>query len=213
MKTCDWYFDFVSPFSYLQWCRLRRVPEFAAARLKPVLFAALLKHWQHKGPAEIPEKRRFTYRHVVWLAQQYGYPLRFPPAHPFNPVRALRLAMALHCRHEAVDTVFRFIWEEGCDINTPIEWNVIQTRLGLVDGDALVNAPQVKDALRRLSDEALAAGAFGVPTLLIDDEMFWGFDATDMALDYLHDPVRFAGGEYARVNQLPVAAQRREMAK
>lgn len=211
MQRLVWYFDFISPFSYLQWCSLRELPAFEAAQLRPVLFAALLKHWQHKGPAEIPGKRRFTYRHVMWLAEQYGIPLRFPPAHPFNPVRALRLAEALGGQRKVVDTIFRFIWEEGRDPNTAIEWNVIQTRLGMVDGDALANASEVKARLRASGEEAIAAGVFGVPTILIDGELFWGFDATDMALAYLREPERFDRGEYPRVSELPVAAMRREV--
>lgn len=212
MHRLVWYFDFISPFSYLQWCTLRELPEFEAAQLRPVLFAALLKHWQHKGPAEIPGKRRFTYRHVLWLAEQYGIALRFPPAHPFNPVRALRLAVALEAQHKVVNTLFRFIWEEGRDPNNAIEWNVVQTRLGMIDGDALVSAPRVKERLRANGEEAIAAGVFGVPTLLVDGELFWGFDATDMGLAYLREPERFDRGEYPRVSTLPVAAARREVA-
>jgi 2-hydroxychromene-2-carboxylate isomerase len=59
-----------------------------------------------------------------------------------------------------------------------------------------------------IREEALAAGAFGVPTLAIDGELFWGYDATDMALDYLRDPVGFISGEIRRVDQLPYGATR-----
>ncbi len=84
----DWYFDFVSPFSYLQLERFDRLPAGTEVTLKPILFGALLKHLNQRGPAEIPHKREFTYKHVQWQADQAGIPLRFPPAHPFNPVRA-----------------------------------------------------------------------------------------------------------------------------
>lgn len=208
MPKIDWYFDFVSPYSYLQWCRLRDMTEFAQMRPRPVLFAALLKHWGHKGPAELPTKRRFTYRQVLWLAQRHGVHLRFPPGHPFNPVRALRLAVALECRSGAIDTIFRFIWEQGRDFNTLIEWNVLLMRLGMVNGNAVVATPEIKEALRRYGEEAIAAGVFGVPTLAIDGELFWGLDATDMALEYLRDPKRFASEEYARVDKLPISAAR-----
>lgn len=211
MRQIDWYFDFISPFSYLQWCRLRDMEELEGMRPKPVLFAGLLKHWQHKGPAELPTKRRFTYRHVVWLAERHGVRLRFPPGHPFNPMRALRLAAALDCRRDVIDVVFRFIWEQGRDVNSLIEWNVLQMRLGMVHGNAIVAAPETKEKLRRFGDEALAAGVFGVPSLLIDGELFWGFDATEMALEYLERPECFQTREYARVDALPVAAERKEL--
>src|SRR5580700_4734549 len=103
MKSAEWYFDFVSPFAYLQ---LEAFDELCGARVtfRPVLFAGLLNHWGHKGPAEIPQKRRFTYRFVQWLAERDGVPLKFPRAHPFNPIKALRLAIAAGNGIEAVRT-------------------------------------------------------------------------------------------------------------
>ena len=88
----DWYFDFISPFAYLQWMVLRRDHADLDINPKPLLFAGLLKHWGQLGPAELPGKRVHTYRLVLWQARQMGIALRFPPAHPFNPLPALRLA-------------------------------------------------------------------------------------------------------------------------
>ncbi|MCZ7653194.1 MAG: DsbA family protein [Rhodocyclaceae bacterium] len=77
--------------------------------------------------------------------------------------------------------------------------------------DARCNDPAVKSQLLQHGEQALAAGVFGVPTLAIDGELFWGFDATDMALDYVADPARFSRGEYARLDALPVGAARKEI--
>ena len=57
MKPADWYFDFISPFAYIAFTRLGRVSDTLELRYHPVLFAALLNHWEQKGPAEIPGKR------------------------------------------------------------------------------------------------------------------------------------------------------------
>ena len=95
MTKAVWYFDFISPFAYLQWQELARLPESLKISHRPVLFAGLLNHWGHKGPAEIPAKRRHTYRYCRWLAEQRNIPFTLPPAHPFNPLKALRLAVAL----------------------------------------------------------------------------------------------------------------------
>ncbi|MBA3902308.1 MAG: 2-hydroxychromene-2-carboxylate isomerase [Rhodocyclaceae bacterium] len=210
MKTADWYFDFISPFAYLQSEALGRFDGRLAVRPVPVLFAGLLRHWGQKGPAEMMPKRRFTYRQVQWLAEKNGIPLRFPPQHPFNPVRALRLAVALDASLDAIHEIFRFIWREGRDINAPEAWAELARRLDVADLDARCNAPEVKDRLRQNGEEALAAGVFGVPTLAVGGELFWGFDAGDMALDYLADPARFSRGEYARLDDLPVGAARKE---
>ena len=105
----DWYFDFISPFAYLQWRRLRRYHADVAINPKPVLFAAILNHVGQLGPAEIPQKRRHTYRIVLWQARAAGIPLHFPPTHPFNPLPALRLCLAAPDRMQAIDAIFAHI--------------------------------------------------------------------------------------------------------
>lgn len=204
----DWYFDFVSPFSYLQCERFPVLPTDATVRMRPVLFAGLLKAWQHKGPAEIPPKRRFTYRHVQWLALREGVNLRFPPGHPFNSLRPLRLAVALDCQPAMIREIFRFIWAEGRLIQDDGEWSELTRRLGLHNADALVSAPEVKEALRRNGEDALAAGVFGVPSFVAGGEVFWGFDAGAMLLDFLHNPRLFAQYAMAGLDTLPIAAER-----
>ena len=87
MRAADWYFDFLSPFSYLQLVQFDRLPPDLEITYRPVLFAGLLGHWEHKGPAEIPAKRVHTYRWCHWYAARHGIPFRMPPAHPFNPLR------------------------------------------------------------------------------------------------------------------------------
>ena len=84
MRKADWYFDFLSPFAYLQNCRLDEFPSNLFINRKPLLFAGLLSHWGTKGPVELSAKRLFTYRHVQWLADQMEVPLRFPEKHPLT---------------------------------------------------------------------------------------------------------------------------------
>src|SRR5688572_7819067 len=96
-----WYFDFISPFSYLHWQKVRALPE--APTPVPIVFGAVLATHGQKGPAEIPGKREFTYRHVLWQARDEGVTLRFPPAHPFNSLAALRLCVAAGSTPQAVD--------------------------------------------------------------------------------------------------------------
>jgi len=203
----DWYFDFVSPFAYLQFGRLGELPG-APPRLRPVLFAGLLGHWGQLGPAEIPAKRRFTYRHALWRARAAGVPMKFPPAHPFNPLGALRLALACDARHDAVAAIFRCIWSDGLDPEA--RWDVLSASVGL-DAEvarARVASSAVKEALHANTRDAIEAGVFGVPTLAVNGNLFWGADATEMAAAYLADPVAFEDEEMQRISALPVAARR-----
>jgi 2-hydroxychromene-2-carboxylate isomerase len=208
MPSADWYFDFVSPFSYLQCEQLPALERSLRVRYRPVLFAGLLKAHDTLGPAEIPAKRRFTYRFVVWRARQLGIPLKFPAGHPFNPLPLLRLAIAADCEPEAVRVIFRFIWRDGRLADLPIEWTELTAELGFPDAAERIESAEIKDALRRNTDEAIARGVFGVPTLLIGDELFWGADATAMAADYIAAGCRYTDPEMARVASLPLGAKR-----
>ena len=205
----DWYFDFVSPFAYLQCEQLQSLAPAISVRYKPVLLAGLLAANGQKGPAEIPAKRAFTYRFCVWQADRLGIALKFPPEHPFNPLPLLRLAIACDCRDDAIHRIFRFVWRDGRLPDLPIEWAELADGLGMPDAAARITAPDVKDELRRNTDEAIARGVFGVPTLALGDALFWGADATAMAADYVAAGCRFVDPEYARVAELPVGAERK----
>jgi 2-hydroxychromene-2-carboxylate isomerase len=209
-RSADWYFDFISPFAYLQFEAFGRLPDDLEVRLKPVLFAGLLGHWEHKGPAEIPAKRRQTYRYCHWLAAKRGIPFKTPERHPFNPLGLLRLALALDAEPSAVRTIFRHVWGDGRDGQDHESLSALATALGVEDLAARIDDSAVKQRLRENTDEAISRGVFGVPTFAIGDEIFWGEDVTDMMLDYLDDPQLFRRGDWARLSDLPVAAARKE---
>jgi 2-hydroxychromene-2-carboxylate isomerase len=208
MANVHWYFDFISPFAYLQWPKVRDLAARHPVEFRPVLFAGVLGHVGQKGPAEIPAKRVFTYRHVLWRARQRGLPMRFPPAHPFNPLAALRLCLALDARPEAVGAIFDWIWAQGRAGDSVEALAPLARELGVADAAAAIAAPAVKEKLKANFDAALAAQVFGVPTLAVDDELFWGDDAFDFALARLDDPTLLDDAEMRRVSTLPAAAQR-----
>ena len=204
MNSVDFYFDFASPFSYIALHRLDRVPRPVA--FKPVLFAGLLKHWGHKGPAEIPAKRRWTYRWCHWWAAELGIPFRFPAAHPFNPLSHLRLALACGGRPEAVKRIFGSIWMSGENATDPERFAALCQELG-VDPSRL---SETKDRLRENTEEAAARGVFGVPSFVADGEVFWGADAIEFLNAFLADPSVVRNDEMRRLDTLPVAAVRKD---
>ena len=207
----DWYFDFISPFAYLQWRRLRRDHADVALNPKPLLFAALLNHHGQLGPAEIPQKRRHTYRIALWQARELGIPLVFPPAHPFNPLPALRLCLAAPDRNAAIDALFAHLWERGLQGDSVETLAPVARALGIDDTATAIARDEVKRELQANGEEAIRLGVFGVPTLKVRDELFWGNDATGLALAYAHDPA-ILDAEMRRVDDLPEAIQRRRPA-
>lgn len=208
--TADWYIDFISPYPYLQMASFDRFPSDLVIQPRPVLFPALLKHWENKGPAEIPAKRSQTYRYCHWLAGKRDIPFKAPPRHPFNPLPLLRLAVSLDGELDAMRALFHHVWGAGRDADDPESIHELALSLGIDDAEARINDQSVKDRLRENTEEAIARGVFGVPTFVINDEIFWGDDVTDMMLDYLDNPDLFARGELGRLGDLPVGVERKE---
>ncbi len=184
MKAIDFYFDPISPYAYLAFERLPQVLEGCtyAVNYRPVLFAGLLNHWGQKGPAEIAPKRAWTMRQVAWLAHRHGIAMQRPAVHPFNPLALLRLLVAsapeggTPNRH-AVEQVFRHVWASGADANDPER---LQALHELLQPRQDPQAEAVKQALRAGTEAAVARGVFGVPTIAVDERLFWGVDALEM---------------------------------
>lgn len=209
-RQANWYFDYVSPYAYLQLECFHRLPADIEVTIKPVLFAGLLSFWDNMGPAEIPAKRRQTYRYCHWLAHKRGIPFKAPPRHPFNPLAVLRLSIALNSDIDAVRAIFRHIWGDGRDGQDPASLKPLAESLGVTDLTAAISDPTVKDQLRQNTEEATAGGVFGIPTFEIESELFWGDDITDMMLEFLDNPNLFQEGELARLTDMPIAAARKE---
>ena len=215
MKSLTFWFDPISPFAYLAFEQLPQVLQGVSyeVRYRPVLFAGLLGHWGQKGPAEIEPKRAWTFLHVLWLARQRGIPMQMPAMHPFNPLALLRLAVA--CA-PAVGTsgrgtsasgtpsrlvcerILRHVWQGGLDPQDP------QRLAELTSSLAPPRDPQgadVKQQLRDATDEAIALGLFGVPTITAGDKLFWGVDSLEMLAQCLRGDPMFDAGDWATAGQ------------
>ncbi len=210
MKKLTWYFDFISPFAYLQFCQLDKLPADVEIEFKPILLAGLLNHWNNVGPAEVAPKRTFTYKHCYWLAKKNNIPYKTPPAHPFNSLSALRLAIALNS-HESIKVIFEAIWGLGLAIDSPEAINYIESQLKIDNMAELISNPAVKQELKNNTEEAAANQVFGVPTFMSHtqpQEIFWGLDSYAMLLDFIQSPDEFRDAEMRRIENLPIGVQR-----
>lgn len=201
--SIDWYFDFVSPYSYICFNRLDELP--AQISYKPVLFAGLLEHWGQKGPAEIPAKRKWTYRWCTWWARDLGITFRFPGHHPFNPLPYLRLAIAAGSTERVVRRIFNVLWATG---DEALDESIFRT-LCKESGVDEAKLTEAKETLRQATADAAKRGVFGVPSFVIDNEVFWGADALDFLKAFLKDEAVLRNDEMRRVDNLPVGAVRK----
>ncbi|MYK57950.1 MAG: hypothetical protein F4027_04830 [Rhodospirillaceae bacterium] len=120
----------------------------------------------------------------------------------------LRLSIALGSDLAAIDAIFRFVWAEGREPNA--EWPALTAALGVAAAaDSLIASAEVKAALKANTDAAVTAGVFGVTTLKVDGQSFWGVDGTDFAHAYLADPAILGTDAMKRLETLPAAAERR----
>ena len=212
MKHLSFYLDFISPYAYLAFEKLPQVLQGLSYSVsyKPILFASLLKAHGSMGPAEMPAKRDWTYRHVLWLAQAQGTPMAMPAAHPFNPIELLRLAVACEERGQpnrwVCETIFRHTWAQGGSPNDPERLAALVEQLKPA---RKTSDDSVKAQLKANSEEALALGAFGVPTIEVDGKLFWGLDALPMLRDYLDGGGWFQGPDWDAAPQVPVGIRRK----
>lgn len=209
------YFDVISPYAYLAF---RALPAIAARHgraieLEPILFAALLDHHGQKGPAEIPAKRAYLMKDVVRKAHALSVsPVAPPPSHPFSPLLALRAILAVEgeARRKAAEALFSAVWGGGPGVETPAVVEARLTEAGL-DGAAIVERTKDAGLKARLRDgtaRAIEAGVFGVPTMLVDGELFFGVDSLPFLEQFLEgrDPV--SAEDVARWATLPASASR-----
>lgn len=188
METVRFFYDPISPYVWLATKQIARI-EAAGVHLEmePVLFAGLLKAHGIKGPAEVPAKREFVFRDVMRIADAHGLPFRGPPGHPFNPLLALRMCLAIRSltsRRRFTFVLSQACWERGLDISSAAVLAELAAECDL-NGAALLGAastPEIKQELIAATERAVAAGVFGVPTFGYQGELFWGGDRVDLLL-------------------------------
>ena len=211
MKTIVFYLDFISPYAWLGFDALPRALQGISHRVvhQPILFAALLKHHGQLGPAEIPTKRDWTYRQVLWQARQQATPLQLPALHPFNPLGLLRLAVATDSagapNRFVCEKIFRHVWCSGQDAADPQRLAALTAELNPARDPS---GAQVKQDLQAHTEQAIAQGIFGVPSFAVDDKVFWGQDALPMLRAYLLGDTWFDGPDWQAPQSCGVGIRR-----
>lgn len=215
MKVIDFYWDPVSPYAWLASTQIAafRKRHGARIRYRPVLLAGLLDVHGNVGPAEIPAKRTYVARDVMRWARRHGLAFQGPPAHPFNPLKALRMAFCVPDddeREHFANALLAAAWADGRDITEDETLVAVANHVGLDGRELLAEAGEAvnKQGLRRQTDVAAAMGIFGVPTFVVDGELFWGNDRLEFLSAHLMGQIPIDREAFDRFLARPATASR-----
>lgn len=185
-EAIEFFFDFVSPTSYLAYEKLKGVVGRTGAevRFRPMLLAAVFQATGNDTPARIPAKLSYYRVDMQRVADRGGFRFKMNPHFPFRSLRLLRgalVALEQGSFPAYGDAVFRATWADGLNMEDDAVADEVISRAGL-DAELLgcrVTEPAIKEALKANTREAVGRGAFGAPTFFVGPEMFFGQDRLD----------------------------------
>lgn len=219
MKTVLFYFDPISPYPFFA---SLKIPEFVkrnniVIKAIPIVFAKLLDVHGNKGPAEIPAKRQNVWKDVLRLSLTHHVTIKGPPAHPYNPLGALRLCEAVTNSDQKLKLAMalcKACWQDGEDLQDHLVLKKIADNVGLNGGDLInqIVLPETKERVKKNTEEAIGRGVFGVPTFWVDGELFWGHDRMDHLELFLQGKLNIDKERLAALNNVPRAADRKSHA-
>ncbi|WP_208509311.1 2-hydroxychromene-2-carboxylate isomerase [Variovorax paradoxus] len=193
-KTVEFYFDFGSPAAYLAATQLPHVCADTGAELvwKPLLLGGVFQATGNHSPAEIAPKGSYMTTDLQRFAKRYGVPFVHNPHFPINTLLLMRGATAIQLQQPArfdayVDAIYHAMWVEPRNLNDPAEVGGVLQAAGFDPAALLAAAGQqeVKDRLKAVTQEAVARGVFGAPTMFVGSDMFWGQDRLDFVREAL----------------------------
>ncbi len=195
-KSVQFYFDFLSPYSYLASELLDHRAELKALSLqvRPVVLGSILSHRNAQGPGEIPARRRLGLVDVQLLSQHYGFAFRGPPSHPFNSVYALRSVCAIEDekkRRAVTHAYFRAAWAEGQNLEDLLVLRTCLRQHGIEqDPEEAACTPAFRKALKDNTRALLSLGGHGVPVFEVDGLVFYGHDRLELLVAYLNGSLK-----------------------
>ena len=189
MPTLEFFYDFVSPYSYLASTRVEALAARTGASLRwrPFLLGGVFKATGNRAPIETVAKGKHMWLDLERWARRLEVPFRRPTSFPFSPILALRAALAAAPADlpSATHALFKAAWADGRDVADATVLGAILCEAGL-DGPALVaSAPTMKETLAAQTQEAVDRGTYGAPTFFVGTELFVGNDRLDFVEEAL----------------------------
>ena len=195
-RTLEFFFDFMSPPTYLAYTQMEGLIARTGARViyKPMLTIALHKLTGNRSPREVPAKAAWMGGDLQRWARRYGVTLA-PNTHVETlkivpPLRGSLVAMELGRFGPYAAAMFRGMFVEDLNIGEPETFARLVAEAGIdpVEMNAGIERPEIKARLHELTQEAADRGAFGAPSFFVDGELFWGNDRLMFVEEALQAP-------------------------
>lgn len=188
-KKLEFFYDYVSSYSYLANHHVRGMSGVEIS-YRPMFLGAVMKATGNRPPGTIPAKGAYLAADLARWADRYGIPFRFNSIFPQNTLKALRLAVVAERWGTFFDLhqpLFDAMFVHDLNLDDDDVLAGILTDSGLKSDDYLSAAADedIKAALTRNTEEAVARGAFGAPTFFVGDDMFFGNDRFDFVREAL----------------------------
>ncbi len=193
-KSIEFFFDFGSPTSYLAYTQLPRIAAETGAELvwRPMLLGGVFKATGNASPVMVPAKGRWMFGDIARWAKRYGVPLAMNPHFPINTLTVMRGAAGLQLRESEdfaryVALIYRAMWVAPRNLGDATELAAVLSEAGFDAAAfaAMVADAEVKASLVANTEEAVARGVFGAPTMFVGDQMFFGQDRLEFVREAL----------------------------
>ena len=190
IKPFDFYFDFVSPYSFLAHKKIKKIEIKNSIKIKykPILLGGLHNLHGIKAPAFIPAKAKHMIRDCKLIAEKNKIKFKFNsyfPIKSLNLMRGVMVAEEDNFKSYYIDRIFDSIWQDGLNMN---DESVVQKILKNLDINPKtfllrVTSSSIKDLLKKRTGEAYEKGIFGAPCFVSNNKIFWGQDRIEFALN------------------------------
>ena len=186
----DFYFDFVSPYSFLAHKEIRVIErrEGIKIRYKPILLGGLHNLHGIKAPAFIPAKAKHMVRDCKLVAERKKIKFKFNsyfPIKSLNLMRGVLVAEEDNYKSYYIDGMFNSIWQDGLNMNDESIIEKVLKNLNVNPKTFLLRSTSssIKDSLKKKTNEAYEKGVFGAPSFISNNKVFWGQDRIEFALN------------------------------
>ena len=190
IKPFDFYFDFVSPYSFLAHKQVRKIESSEGIKIRyiPVLLGGLHNLHGIKAPAFIPAKARHMIRDCKLIAEKNDIKFKFNsyfPIRSLNLMRGVLVAEEDNIKNYYIDNIFNTIWQDGLNMNDDIIIEKVLKNLNVNPKTFVLRSASslIKDSLRKKTSDAYKKGIFGAPTFVANNKIFWGQDRIEFALN------------------------------